>query len=93
MTAVLGSGIRSMSDSWISWNPRIDDPSNPSPSSNASSLSSCAGEEKCCIKPGQVAEAEVDDLDALVLDQPQHLVRGSFLHLRLLVADKLEGGR
>ena len=53
MTAVSGSGIRSMSDSWISWNPRIDEPSKPSPSSKTSSVSSCAGIEKCCIRPGR----------------------------------------
>ena len=29
-----GSGIRIMSDSWISWKPRIDEPSKPRPSSN-----------------------------------------------------------
>ena len=66
MTAVSGSGIRSMSDSWISWKPRIDEPSKPRPSSKTSSVSSCAGIEKCCIRPGQVAEADVDDLDLLV---------------------------
>src|SRR5256714_10138983 len=53
ITAVLGSGIRSMSDSWISWKPRIDDPSKPYPSSNASSESSWAGTEKCCMRPGK----------------------------------------
>src|SRR5689334_5225496 len=52
-TAVDGSGTRSMSDSWISWNPRIDEPSNPYPSSNPSSDNSCAGTEKCCINPGK----------------------------------------
>ncbi len=29
---MFGSGSRIMSDSWISWNPRIDEPSNPKPS-------------------------------------------------------------
>ena len=29
MTAVFGSGMRIMSDSWISWKPRIDEPSKP----------------------------------------------------------------
>ena len=29
ITAVFGSGSRIMSDSWISWNPRIDEPSKP----------------------------------------------------------------
>src|SRR5438132_7134757 len=42
-----------MSDSWISWNPRIDEPSKPNPSSNASSVSSPIGTEKCCISPGR----------------------------------------
>ena len=49
MYAVSGSGTRSMSDSWISWNPRIERPSNPSPSSKLSSVSSCTGTDKCCI--------------------------------------------
>ena len=53
MTAVSGSGINSMSDSWISWNPRIDEPSNPSPSSKTPSFSSWAGTEKCCMSPGK----------------------------------------
>src|SRR5207245_2807415 len=48
-----GSGTRSMSDSWISWNPRIDEPSKPRPSSKLSSENSDAGTEKCCIKPGR----------------------------------------
>jgi len=52
-SAVFGSGIKSMSDSWISWYPRIDEPSKPRPSANTSSVSSCAGTEKCCIKPGR----------------------------------------
>jgi hypothetical protein len=29
MYAVSGSGTSSMSDSWISWKPRIEEPSNP----------------------------------------------------------------
>ena len=42
-----------MSDSWISWNPRIEEPSKPNPSTKASSVSSWAGTEKCCIRPGR----------------------------------------
>src|SRR5947207_11397217 len=53
MYAVSGSGTRSMSDSWISWKPRIEDPSNPIPSSNTDSDSSAIGTEKCCISPGR----------------------------------------
>ena len=40
MTAVVGSGITSMSDAWIACQPRIEEPSNPSPSSKTASVSS-----------------------------------------------------
>src|SRR5919106_1571216 len=53
ITAVSGSGTRIMSDSWISWKPRMEEPSNPSPSSKASSPNSSNGIEKCCINPGR----------------------------------------
>src|SRR5438034_6201594 len=42
-----------MSLSLIAWNPRIDDPSNPIPSLNSSSVSSLRGMEKCCQVPGR----------------------------------------
>src|SRR5665647_1260948 len=47
------SGINFMSDSWIAWNPRIDEPSNiwPSVKNVASAVS--AGTLKCCITPGR----------------------------------------
>src|ERR1700722_18334586 len=51
--AVLGSGSSSMSDSWIAWNPRIDEPSNIRPSVKTSSLNADAGTVKCCIVPGR----------------------------------------
>ena len=51
--AVLTSGINFMSDSWMAWNPRIDDPSNIKPSAKASSLKADAGMVKCCMMPGR----------------------------------------
>ena len=66
MTAVSGSGIRSMSDSWISWNPRIDEPSKPRPSSKTSSVELVRRDREVLHQAGQVAEAEVDDLDLFV---------------------------
>src|SRR5437773_11757188 len=42
-----------MSDSSMVWKPRIDEPSNPRPSSKMSSLSSDIGIEKCCQRPGR----------------------------------------
>ena len=74
MTAVSGSGIRSMSDSWISWNPRIDEPSKPRPSSKDAVGQLVRRYREVLHEPRQVAEAEVDDLDALLLDQRQDLL-------------------
>src|SRR6516164_5911744 len=51
--AVVGSGTTSMSLSWISWNPRIEEPSKPMPSSSASASTALGGTEKCCQTPGK----------------------------------------
>jgi len=51
--AVVGSGTTSMSLSWISWKPRIDEPSNPMPSLRASIFTALGGTEKCCQTPGK----------------------------------------
>src|SRR5438094_5410828 len=51
ITAVVGSGITSMSLAWIGCQPRIDEPSNPSPSSNTASSISLGGTVKCCQIP------------------------------------------
>src|SRR5215510_5345934 len=51
--AVLGSGMRSMSDSWICWNPRIEEPSNISPSVKVFSSKLSTGTVKCWTVPGR----------------------------------------
>src|SRR3989442_2326153 len=51
MNAVAGSGIASMSEASIDFQPRIDEPSKPSPSLKDSSLSSLKGTLKCCQVP------------------------------------------
>src|SRR3990167_8742143 len=51
ITAVIGSGTTSISLAWIGCQPRIDEPSKPSPSSNISSFNSDMGIEKCCQMP------------------------------------------
>src|SRR6185369_1952513 len=51
MTAVDGSGTTSMSEALIGCQPRIDEPSNPSPESKTSSSSSLIGVVKCCHVP------------------------------------------
>src|SRR5579862_4110888 len=52
-TAVVGSGMTSMSDALIGCQPRMDEPSNPLPSSKRSSLSSLVGIVKCCQIPSR----------------------------------------
>ena len=47
------SGISSMSDSEIPCQPRIDDPSKPSPSSNADSSKADSGSVMCCHAPSR----------------------------------------
>ena len=42
-----------MSDSWIAWKPRIEDPSNIWPSVNNDSSTLSVGTLKCCITPGR----------------------------------------
>src|SRR5579871_1194628 len=51
MNAVAGSGIASMSEASMLFQPRIDDPSKPKPSSNTSAVSSAIGTVKCCHVP------------------------------------------
>ena len=52
-TAVSGCGTTSMSLSLIACQPRMLDPSKPSPSSNTSSSSLSTGIVKCCHSPGK----------------------------------------
>src|SRR6185295_7919086 len=51
MNAVAGSGMASMSEASIDFQPRIDEPSKPKPSSKTSSVSSPIGTLKCCQVP------------------------------------------
>src|SRR6476661_3898458 len=51
--ALVGAGISFMSDSWMAWKPRIEDPSNICPSLKKSASRLLAGTLKCCITPGR----------------------------------------
>src|SRR6267142_3728731 len=51
ITAVSGSGTTSMSLAWMGIQPRMDEPSNPRPSSKTDSVSSEMGTLKCCQSP------------------------------------------
>ena len=74
--AVVGSGISSMSLSWICWKPRMLEPSKPMPSMNMSSSSSLTGIEKCCRPARQVDEPEVDHEDAALAGERHHVGDG-----------------
>src|SRR5512137_1059911 len=50
-TAVDGSGIRIMSDSWMPFQPAIDEPSKPLPSSKNASSTTRVGTVTCCSLP------------------------------------------
>src|SRR5438874_2692697 len=51
--AVPATGSRSMSDSLIACQPRIDEPSKPNPCSKLSMVSSEIGQVVCCQSPGK----------------------------------------
>src|ERR1041385_1350668 len=51
MKAVAGSGMASMSEASMDFQPRIEEPSKPSPSLKESSLISPKGRVKCCQVP------------------------------------------
>src|ERR1041384_4824990 len=51
MKALAGSGMASMSDASIDFQPRIEEPSKPKPSAKTSSVSSPMGQLKCCQVP------------------------------------------
>jgi hypothetical protein len=53
--AVLGSGMTSMSEALITFQPRILEPSKPRPSVKMSSLYSVSVVVKCCHVPGRSA--------------------------------------
>ncbi len=51
MNAVFGSGIASMSEASMLFQPRMEEPSKPMPSAKVSSVSSPMGMVKCCQVP------------------------------------------
>src|SRR4051794_28240400 len=51
--AVVGSGNSDMSDSWIAWKPRIEEPSKFRPLSKTDWSNDDTGTVKCCMIPGR----------------------------------------
>ena len=74
MYAVVGSGNSDMSDSWIAWKPRIEEPSKFEAVVEDRLVERRHRHGEVLHHAGQVAEPDVDHLDALVLDVLQQLV-------------------
>src|SRR5437763_2580814 len=51
MKAVAGSGMASMSEASMDFQPRMEEPSKPRPSAKISSFNSSIGQLKCCQVP------------------------------------------
>ena len=68
MRAESGSGMSSMSDAWMPFQPAIDEPSNACPSVNLLSSECLGGNRHVLLLAPRVREAEVDELDFVVLD-------------------------
>src|SRR5271154_2165018 len=51
MKAVAGSGMASMSEASMDFQPRMEEPSKPNPSAKTSSVNSEMGQLKCCHVP------------------------------------------
>src|SRR6476620_567055 len=65
--AVVGSGISSMSDAWIPFQPAIDEPSNAWPDSNLSLSKTLAGTVTCCSLPRVSVQRRSTNLTSLSL--------------------------
>jgi hypothetical protein len=72
MNAVSGSGISSMSDSWIEAHPRIELASNPNPSLKELFLELTDGITDVLPDSGDVNEPKIEDLRALLLRKFQY---------------------
>ena len=65
---MVGSGITSMSEALMAFQPRMLEPSKPRPSVKMSSLYSVSVVVKCCQVPGRSVNLKSIELDAVVLD-------------------------
>jgi len=83
------SGISSMSEASIPFQPAIDEPSNAWPCSNFSMVKLPGGHLDVLLLALGVGEAKVDELDLLLLDHLENIVRRQG-HFFLLTE---EGGR
>jgi hypothetical protein len=84
--AVARSARSAMSDSWIAWKPRMDDPSNASSSVGSNDF---AGTVKCCITPGRSQKRTSTNLTSS--SEMNFLASSAFWNIQLLLLP-LRGG-
>ena len=73
--AVVGVGDSSMSDSLIGFQPRIDEPSKPKPSSNDVLLELVDRHGRVLPDAGQIDELEIDEFRAVLLCELEDVAR------------------
>lgn len=84
--AVDRSARSAMSDSWMAWKPRMDEPSNASSSAGSNTL---AGIVKCCITPGRSQKRTSMNLTSS--SAMYFLASSAFLNIQLLLLPTREG--
>ncbi len=74
------SARSAMSDSWIAWKPRIEEPSKASSSAGSNAF---AGMVKCCITPGRSQNRTSTNLTSL--SAMYFLISSAFWNIQLLL--------
>ena len=69
-----------MSDSWIDWKPRTDEPSKGQPVLEHALIENDSRDREVLDDAGQIAEPNVDVLDVFVLDLLDDVVGRLFCH-------------
>ena len=67
MRALLGSGMSSMSEAWMPFQPAIDEPSKAWPESNLSMVKYLAGTDTCCSFPSVSVKRKSTNLTSFSL--------------------------
>ena len=90
MLAVFGSGISSMSDASMPFQPAIDEPSNAWPDANLSSSNADTGTDTCCSLPRVSVKRKSTNLTSF--SDTIFITSATVLAIRNLLAGQLCGG-
>src|SRR5438270_5333919 len=94
--AVAGSGMTSMSEAFMTFQPRMLDPSNPRPSVKISSLYSVSVVVKCCHVPGRSVNLKSTSLTSwslIILETSEAVFLSLAIGMRLRVEVEKQCGR